>query len=203
MSFPRRPFNLSEKKFPRYLSNRWLDGPTAVVGVFRKRYLLLLQVIENRMVLPIVSTLATLSQLPLFVHRQCCTHLDNLIIQFFPVNKPRHESVRERERERERETDRQTDRQRETDREAVAVVSHMSFLCICHFCASSILPCLQKNPTLKFWETGFTLSYWSSEQIHLSTDLPQPFHLRKEMYLFSEICVLLKHQAINMSRWLI
>ena len=61
---------------------------------------------------------------------------------------------------------------RQTEREAAAVASRMSFLCISHFCARSILPCLQKNPTLKLLETGSPLNYWSSERRHLTIDVP-------------------------------
>ena len=140
-----------------------------------KRYLLLLQLIETRIVPPVVSILATLSQLPLFVHTQCCMTLDYLIIKFHPRKQA---EIRIRQRQRERETER--------EREAAAVGSRMSFLCIHHFWASSILPCLQKNSTLTLWETGSTFSYWSSEQIHLNMDLVRPLYLRMEMYPVSE-----------------
>lgn len=82
--------------------NKRLGGPSDDVGVFRKRYLLLLSVIEPRMIQPVASVLTKLSGLSLFVHTQCCVTLDNLIITFFPVHKEEI-LIRQRERERERE----------------------------------------------------------------------------------------------------
>jgi hypothetical protein len=75
----------------------------------------------------------------------------------------------------------------ERECEAAAVGTRMSFLCVPHFCASSILPCLQKNPTLKLWKLDLLPFTGPLDRYNVTIDLPRPFRLKKEIQYIRKV----------------